>query len=164
MRVSVYLKWDIEMMTSRFRAVVSPETQDSKMCRKMVPARCCVGFLQEALSNCGMQRSGHSSVSILWERKWELMSSGSFQTKVFFIVNLIISPLLLFCDVIITYSFYGLVECWTLWIEHLDYNSITKSKAGKHSMFRWNKESKITFYHVINWYGTLWISNSLTVP
>ena len=70
----VYLKWDIEMMTSRLRAAVSRELNESRMEISVVSKWGRIVFLQELLRSCGKQSSVSSKVSITRERRtcWAL--------------------------------------------------------------------------------------------
>ena len=72
--MNVYLKWEIEMMTSRLRATVSRELNESRMEISVVSKWGRIVFLQELLRSCGKQRSVSSQVSITRERRtcWAL--------------------------------------------------------------------------------------------
>lgn len=67
------LKWEMEMMTSRFRITVKKETAESRTYISITAVWGCAGFLQEEFS-CGTQSSISSIAFIV--RKKSLVISG----------------------------------------------------------------------------------------
>lgn len=61
------LKWEMAMMTSRFRATVMKDMEDSRTYISMTAERGCAGFLQEEF-RCGTHSSDPSRAAISGEK------------------------------------------------------------------------------------------------
>ena len=73
--MNVYLKWEMEMMTSRLRATVRRELKKlNNRMQIMVSKWGRIGFLQDLFRSCGKQSSVSSKVSIIRNRRtcWAL--------------------------------------------------------------------------------------------